>query len=340
MFFRTLILPTFALAFLSPVSHAANLAAGPRSGGGGDLCEDRIQVVRDDIKAWIGNGGPNGLILPAGISVAQYSQEMLGKIAATKVACVAQGDSGFPVQVNGTPKVCVFTGVAGAERITCDSAKFMALLQDDQYVLVHHEYAGLAGLEIPDGDVSNYAISNQISGFLSNVEVKRLSVNKPQAQPDNDVRGNFSDFVGLYQVVQCQIQHQEGIDKPITNEGCYGADQVSLYFGTDYYSPSADGRELLLDFINTKMPAPLPAPIGNHVASFLVATAENDVNETCTTFPGTQFCVGESSYTHYIQDSTLKVEDGLLNVNWILSQTDTSHYNYTKGTVLLKKIIP
>ncbi|MGZ3741617.1 MAG: hypothetical protein ACXVB9_19735, partial [Bdellovibrionota bacterium] len=163
--------------FLSiPLVHAAGVAEGPRTGGGGDLCEDRFKEVRDDLKSWINSGGPNGLRLPKGMAASQYSQAMLGQIATAKVACVAQGDSGFPVQVNGTPKVCVFVKTDTVSQVTCDISKFQAMAPPDQYVLVHHELAGLADIELPNGDSSNYEISNQISEYLEIQPVLKLAV--------------------------------------------------------------------------------------------------------------------------------------------------------------------
>lgn len=150
--------------------------------GGGDLCEDRFQEVRDDISAWIKNGGPATLQLPSGVSVTDYSQGMLAGIARAKVSCVGLGDPGFPVEVSGTPKACAFLNAPSELRITCDYVKFQAMSRSDQYILVHHEYAGIAGLEAPLGDVSTYAISNQISGYLNAVLVQKLAV-KPQTSP-------------------------------------------------------------------------------------------------------------------------------------------------------------
>jgi hypothetical protein len=60
----------------------------------------------------------------------------------------------------------------------------MATDQSDQYVLIHHEYAGLAGFEVNDGESSQYEISNQISGYLEDQIVKKLVVKpRPGAGP-------------------------------------------------------------------------------------------------------------------------------------------------------------
>ncbi len=151
-------------------------------GGGGDLCEDRIKIVRADLKNWIADGGPSGLTLPAGISVDQYSKSMLKSIDQARIKCVGPGDQGFPVTVNGTPKVCRFDSQENLSQISCDFSKFQSTNESDQYTLVHHEYAGISGFEAPKKDDSNYDISNQISGYLVDTIVKKLAV-RPNQNP-------------------------------------------------------------------------------------------------------------------------------------------------------------
>jgi hypothetical protein len=124
-------------------------------GGGGDLCENRIKMIRDDIKSWIQKGGPVGLSLPAGVTVEQYVKQMLTQLDASKIRCVGSNDSGYPVTIEGTPKVCRFDLLANESRITCDMEKFNSLDESGQYVLVHHEFAGLANVEVPNKDDSN-----------------------------------------------------------------------------------------------------------------------------------------------------------------------------------------
>lgn len=150
---------------------------GSEGVGGGDICESQIKVIRDDIASWILQGGPNSLQLPAGMTVASYSEGMLKQIGKAKFRCVSKGDDGFPVQVYGTPKICQFKkSLTGNSRITCDRDKFMKLDENERYVLTHHEYAGLAEIEVPNRDDSTYSLSNQISSYLVDTVVKRLAV--------------------------------------------------------------------------------------------------------------------------------------------------------------------
>lgn len=148
---------------------------GSEGVGGGDLCEDRIKVVRDDIKDWIVAGGPAGLKL-IGVTVDEYSDSMLKSIESTKIRCVGDGDEGYPVSVDGVPKVCRFDINEKGSMITCDYNKFQAIKETNQYILVHHEYAGISQIEIPNGSDSDYNVSNQLSAFVVNAVVKKLSV--------------------------------------------------------------------------------------------------------------------------------------------------------------------
>lgn len=151
-------------------------ASGGMNSGGGDLCENRIKIVRDDIKEWILKGGFNTLNLPPGVSKQDYRQGMLMHIAKAQVSCVSKSDPGYPIQIDGVSKICRFTKDSASESVVCDRDKFKALDESDQYILVHHEYAGLADIERPLGSNSMYDTSNQITRFLSKQVVKKLVI--------------------------------------------------------------------------------------------------------------------------------------------------------------------
>lgn len=148
---------------------------------GGDICENRFITVRNDLSAWIVKGGAAGLRLPAPVSLEQYVQKMLEKIQAGKVSCVDE-----KIFVGSAEKTCKnFSDADGTLRIQCNSKRFLETPESDQYVLVHHEYAGLAGFEVNDGEVSDYSISSQITGFLEDQIIKKLVV-KPVLDPSID----------------------------------------------------------------------------------------------------------------------------------------------------------
>ena len=159
-------------------------------GGGGDLCENRIKIIRDDIEKWILNKGHKKLLLPNNLTSDQYSINMRYWISTAKIQCVGEGDDHYPVQISNTSKVCIFS--KSNSSITCDREQFMKMDEADQYVLTHHEFAGLAGIEVPHGADSNYVVSNQISKHLSNQVVKKLAV-LPDLKTGNPVVDRIQD---------------------------------------------------------------------------------------------------------------------------------------------------
>lgn len=167
-----------AMLLLSQMSFA-----GGESVGGGDLCENRIQEIRDDISIWINKGGPKDLEkLP--ISTEEYSMRMQTYLAVSKnidgslkpvahIECTRN-----MVDVEKVEKVCRFEKATTNNKIICDYDKFMNSSVDEQYRLIHHEYAGLAGLENPNGGQSTYFISNQLTSFLQVQIVRKLALKK------------------------------------------------------------------------------------------------------------------------------------------------------------------
>lgn len=169
----------------SIINSKVTVAKGSEGVGGGDLCEDRIQQIRDDIKSWIYAGGSADLRFSTLSMQSEYKASMLEAMASAKIQCVKPGDAGYPVQVNGTAKVCRFDKTSSVDLITCDYQAFLdlnSMSESDQYILIHHEFAGLAGLENPNADVSTYFLSNQISGYLEDQIVKKLVVKRNNVQ--------------------------------------------------------------------------------------------------------------------------------------------------------------
>jgi hypothetical protein len=166
---------------------------GTEGGNGGDICEDRIKVLRDDLSSWIRKGGATGLSLPKNVSNAQYVQAMSNRIANAQISCTSSR-----VEVAGSEKTCMnYVDAKGAYQILCNASRFLDTKDSDQYILIHHEYAGLAGLEVNQGPESHYEISNQISGYLVDQVVKRLAV-KPLANRSLSRKGIKTCFDGSY----------------------------------------------------------------------------------------------------------------------------------------------
>lgn len=144
-------------------------------GNGGDMCENRFKLISDDIRLWILNLGSAGLKLPVELSYTQYNQGMLQQISSAKVSCTDE-----KIFIGESEKTCKnYVAKDGKTHINCNVNRFMNTSESDQYILVHHEYAGLAGFEVNTGEDSNYEISNQLSEYLENKLVKKLAVKKP-----------------------------------------------------------------------------------------------------------------------------------------------------------------
>jgi hypothetical protein len=151
-------------------------AVGGVDTNGGDMCEDRFKIVRDDLNTWILNGGSQGLKLPSEVTLDRYNLTMLNKISRAKISCTED-----VIQIGSAEKTCKnFSDTDGSPHIVCNTRRFLDTSESDQYVLVHHEYAGLAGFEVNEGEGSTYSISNQIAEYLENQTVKKLRV-KPNA---------------------------------------------------------------------------------------------------------------------------------------------------------------
>ncbi|RYZ91743.1 MAG: hypothetical protein EOP06_06240, partial [Proteobacteria bacterium] len=120
---------------------------------------------------------------------------MLEALAETKIACVSVGDKDYPVEVFGMPKTCKFERENDQSLIICDAQKFASISESDQYVLTHHEYAGIAGIETPAKGDSDYSISNQISGFLEDTIAKKLVVRPAPKTISSTLEGGYAlDF--------------------------------------------------------------------------------------------------------------------------------------------------
>lgn len=163
------------------VSAASAMVDGQDRGNGGDLCELRFNNVRDDIRSWIQKGGSKGLQLPSNLSLDQYNSDMLEQIDNAQVSCTED-----KVMIGAAEKTCInFLDEKGQAKIKCNLKRFLDSEDSAQYVLVHHEYAGLAGFEVNTDEESDYRISNQISGYLETEESQKLVIKPPVSQMCN-----------------------------------------------------------------------------------------------------------------------------------------------------------
>ncbi len=148
-------------------------------GNGGDVCENRFKIVRDDIASWIVQGGAVGLRLPSTVSPDRYHEAMLDQIVRAVISCTEDW-----VMIENTEKTCRnFVSSSGTPQVICNAKRFMETREVDQYLLVHHEYAGLAGFEVSQGGDSRYSISNQLAAYLEDQVVKKLAIKPVRSVP-------------------------------------------------------------------------------------------------------------------------------------------------------------
>jgi hypothetical protein len=179
--------------------------AGNDRGGGGDLCERRIQEIRDDIFIWLQKGGAEGL-KNLKVSPEEYSARMsyflkktplpTGAVKPeTAIECVHH-----PIEVQGIEKVCRFDLASYGPKITCNAEVFLdknTMTADAQYQLVYHEYSGIAGFEVPSNSQSTYLYSNQISAFLEDQVVRKLAVKPLASDPSQLVEFPYIEFESI-----------------------------------------------------------------------------------------------------------------------------------------------
>ena len=168
-------------------------AVGPGEGGGGDGTEIRVDEIRADILRWINAGGGSALQLPEGLTLADYKTAMTkslkpGAVQVGFVTTKQEANSSDPelkVSVAGQPKTCrgFLSKKDHLPHILCNKERFEAEGNAKQYQLIHHEYAGLAGVEKNIGAKSDYRISNQITDdSFEPTTVLRLAIGHTSGQ--------------------------------------------------------------------------------------------------------------------------------------------------------------
>jgi len=179
-------------ALLSTLTLSAALPtyslAGANTGGGGDASESRVNEIRADILKWISEGGAQGLKLPSGMPLKSYEKSMSTVLAPQAVATgfvttlqeSQTNDPELKVSVNGQPKTCrgFISQKDSRPHILCNIERFSQLSESQQYQLIHHEYAGLAGVETNTGPDSDYSVSSQLIGYLTPQVVLKLAIKR------------------------------------------------------------------------------------------------------------------------------------------------------------------
>lgn len=170
-----------SIHLLNPTTVLAR-SGGSMDGGGGDANEERVDEIRADILKWINKGGAKNLKLTS-ITYDKYLEEMTEILEPQKVIVgfVELDDPNneeLQVTVSGSPKTCrgFYSKLDNQPHILCNISRFSTLNGPQQYKLIHHEYAGLVGVEKNFGAASDYNVSSQITEYLEYQQVLKLAV--------------------------------------------------------------------------------------------------------------------------------------------------------------------
>ena len=151
-------------------------------GNGGDTCENRIQEIAKDFEGWLQRDQFIPIVLPTSISKTEYKNKMLDAIHKSVVSCTSSR-----IFIGQAEKTCKNTTARdGSSLIECNVNRFNATSSPEQYKLIHHEFAGVAGFETNQHEASDYRISSQISDFLKEEIVLRLGVKPARRSPFAD----------------------------------------------------------------------------------------------------------------------------------------------------------
>jgi len=228
------------LTLITNLSASSTSLLGKEGGNGGDwFCENRIKNVRDDIKSWILRGGATNLILPDGVRTSEYRERMLKAIELVKenIECTTE-----KVFVGNAEKTCINFNdkKTGKWSIRCNYYRFLLvqkgteaseheLNRDEHYPFIHHEFAGVAGLEKNNEEESDYNISNQLKAFLKDEIVRKLDVpiEKDNYQTCHDLG---LKLIGRFDNHQDSIKHKDSINQIHENAVNYIKDDIYKSF--------------------------------------------------------------------------------------------------------------
>lgn len=168
---------------LSTFSSVYASSGGAIAGGGGDATEIRVDEIRSDILNWINQDGAKELNLPSNMTYEKYVKQMKNILEPKKVivSFLEKDDrenNELQVNVNGVPKTCrgFISTLDLLPHIICNISRFENTSESKQYELIHHEFAGLVNVENNIGAASDYFISSQITDYLTEQTVLKLSV--------------------------------------------------------------------------------------------------------------------------------------------------------------------
>lgn len=148
--------------------------AGEGATNGGDICENKLSSIVLDIKGWIQNNGGKQLSYTNGLTSEEYKAQMLEVIESNPIIKCQTEELLF----GSAEKTCLNTTNNGNAEIVCNLDRIESSNIEEKYRIIHHEIAGLAGIEVNETESSDYFYSNQITANLEEQLVKKLAIKK------------------------------------------------------------------------------------------------------------------------------------------------------------------
>jgi len=299
------------------------IAGNESGGGGGDNFEAKVEEIRVDIRSWIEKGGAKELKLPKDIELSKYEEKMLEILASKKVIITfvttaeeeqakADNNPELQVTVGRMKKTCrgFESTFDQSKNILCNIERFALVEEADRYPLIHHEYAGLVRLEKNIGAASDYQISNQLTGFLVQQTVLKLSLKKYSYQACG-LSGPIED-----RKKDCRHLQNPNTDKDTTLVTALNDGSRVLYDSRKKIFWTTPSKSVLnfrqaknycksLKFLNTKWDLPSKS------------TLSKFISRTYTEQEGYE--VGSSFWT---VSKTLKGIGSLFEIVWVVSEGD------------------
>lgn len=160
-----------ALAFMLP---SAALAQGSGSHGGGE--DGVFKSIRDEIGGWIQKNSEIGQ-LENKLELKSMTGAELQRSFANAIRDVGEKVvfTQKELKIGENSRICTNEN----KIITCNVAAWNASRGDTRYMIVLHEYLGIAGIETNvETDYSRYPISSKILGYVKSKEAFELSMDK------------------------------------------------------------------------------------------------------------------------------------------------------------------
>ena len=148
------------------------------------------------------NDGAKGLNYPKDISYKKYVSDMSAILQEDKVTISFTEDK---VIYDNAEKTCkgFIEEYSSEMHILCNISRFTNTKKSDQYKLIHHEYAGLVLIEKNEGAASDYNLSSQITDYLTNENVLKLTIKKNKKESCNlFINEEDKLFLGFHNVIK------------------------------------------------------------------------------------------------------------------------------------------